>query len=39
MSEFIFEDGYICYCKGFSAFEMKVEVNKHGRLISRRKMF
>lgn len=33
--KFTFEDGYVCYCAGFSAQEMKIETMKHGKLISK----
>lgn len=31
---YIFEDGYSCCVKGFSSRELKVETNKHGKVIS-----
>lgn len=32
---FTFEDGYAVCVKGFSKQEMKVEIRKHGRLLSK----
>lgn len=32
---FTFEDGYEVCCKGFSKQEMRVEVRKHGKVISK----
>lgn len=32
---FTFEDGYSCYCKGFSKNELAHEIRKHGKLISK----
>ena len=37
--EFVFEDGYVCYVKGFSANELEWESLKHGKLISKKKLF
>ena len=31
--EYIFEDGYSCIVKGFSAQERRVEVVKHGKIV------
>lgn len=39
MMEFVFEDGYVCYVKGFSANELKWEIRKHGKLTSKKKLF
>ena len=30
-----FADGYCCYVRGMSAQELKAEVRKHGKLISK----
>lgn len=32
---FIFEDGYSCCAAGFSKQELRVEIAKHGKLISK----
>ena len=34
---YTFEDGYTCYVMGMSKNELKVEVMKHGKLISKTK--
>ena len=39
MMEFVFEDGYICYVKGFSSLELKHEIRKHGKVTSKKKLF
>ena len=39
MMEFVFEDGYVCYVKGFSANELKWEIRKHGKVVSKKKLF
>ena len=38
MMEFVFEDGYVCYVKGFSSNELKWEIHKHGKVISKKKI-
>lgn len=37
MKKFVFEDGYVCYVRGFSANELKWEIQKHGKLTSKTK--
>ena len=32
--QYTFEDGYICIVRGFSKFELKREVEKHGAVVS-----
>ena len=39
MMEFVFEDGYVCYVKGFSTNELKWEIRKHGKVKSKKKLF
>ena len=31
---FTFADGYECICRGFSAQEKRVEIRKHGKIVS-----
>lgn len=31
----LFEDGYCCCVRGFSAQELRVEISKHGKLIKK----
>ena len=38
MVRFEFEDGYVCYVRGFSALELKYEIRKHGKVISKTKI-
>ena len=38
MLEFVFEDGYKCYVKGFSSNELKWEIYKHGKVVSKKKI-
>ena len=39
MMVYVFEDGYVCYVKGFSANELKLEIHKHGQVVSKKKLF
>lgn len=33
--KFVFADGTVCITRGFSKWELKVEEQKHGKLISK----
>ena len=35
MYKFTFADGYVCFVKGLSSLELKHEIRKHGKLISK----
>lgn len=38
MVKFVFADGYVCFVRGFSALELKHEIRKHGKVISKSKV-
>ena len=39
MKEYIFTDGTVCYTKGYSKDELRVQESKHGKVKSIKKIF